>query len=399
MRKKHIPLLSIITLLVSCNQTNNIKVVTHTAPGYFVGDEFVFPMNTLVNLKMYDENTLDEVSSEFDNIVTSLSKEVDRYHNYENIINLKTINDSCGLNQELQLTDSLYEMIELGINLTKITKGKFNLAMGPIIDLYSSKLSEETSGVFNTLPEQSLISEALLSIPTYEEVESVIQLNKEKKSITLNKYNNKDVIISLGGIAKGFVMQKAYDYLKKYNYPCMFDAGSSTMGVIGNNPLNDKGTYNISFRNPLIDNSNYNSTICTVSIKGDAFLSTSGDYTQNFFYYDENENVKLMHHIIDPYTGVSNNYVREVSLISNNTSLAVLDALSTAIFNIENTEDVLSLIDDIEDYFNCDISFMLVKPYNNTYDRYNVEISTSFNKLLISNLIDSVINKKVIENY
>lgn len=399
MRKKHIPLLSIITLLVSCNQTNNIKVVTHTAPGYFVGDEFVFPMNTLVNLKMYDENTLDEVSSEFDNIVTSLSKEVDRYHNYENIINLKTINDSCGLNQELQLTDSLYEMIELGINLTKITKGKFNLAMGSIIDLYSSKLSEETSGVFNTLPEQSLISEALLSIPTYEDIDSVIQLNKEKKSITLNKYNDKDVIISLGGIAKGFVMQKAYDYLKKYNYSCLFDAGSSTMGVIGNNPLNDKGTYNISFRNPLIDNSNYNSTICTVSIKGDAFLSTSGDYTQNFFYYDENENVKLMHHIIDPYTGVSNNYVREVSLISNNTSLAVLDALSTAIFNIENTEDVLSLIDDIEDYFNCDISFMLVKPYNNTYDRYNVEISTSFNKLLISNLIDSVINKKVIENY
>lgn len=399
MRKKHIPLLSIITLLVSCNQTNNIKVVTHTAPGYFVGDEFVFPMNTLVNLKMYDENTLDEVSSKFDNIVTSLSKEVDRYHNYENIINLKTINDSCGLNQELQLTDSLYEMIELGINLTKITKGKFNLAMGSIIDLYSSKLSEETSGVFNTLPEQSLISEALLSIPTYEDIDSVIQLNKENKTIKFNKYNDKDVIISLGGIAKGFVMQKAYDYLKEYNYPCLFDAGSSTMGVIGNNPLNDKGTYNISFRNPLIDNSNYNSTICTVSIKGDAFLSTSGDYTQNFFYYDENENVKLMHHIIDPYTGVSNNYVREVSLISNNTSLAVLDALSTAIFNIENTEDVLSLIDDIEDYFNCDISFMLVKPYNNTYDRYNVEMSTSFNKLLISNLIDSVINKKVIENY
>ena len=178
MRKKHIPLLSIITLLVSCNQTNNIKVVTHTAPGYFVGDEFVFPMNTLVNLKMYDENTLDEVSFEFDNIVTSLSKEVDRYHNYENIINLKTINDSCGLNQELQLTDSLYEMIELGINLTKLTKGKFNLAMGSIIDLYSSKLNEETSEVFNTLPEQNLISDALLSIPTYEDIDSVIQLNK-----------------------------------------------------------------------------------------------------------------------------------------------------------------------------------------------------------------------------
>ena len=397
--KKKCLLLILSFCLCSCNSIKYENLPNHMVSGYFIEDEFVFPMNTITKIKMYNQKQYHEVVDKFDNIVTSLSKEVDRYHNYENIINLKTINDSCGLNQELQLTDSLYEMIELGINLTKITKGKFNLAMGSIIDLYSSKLNEETSGVFNTLPEQNIISDALLSIPTYEEAESVIQLNKEKKSITLNKYNDKDVIISLGGIAKGFVMQKAYDYLKEYNYPCLFDAGSSTMGVIGNNPLNDKGTYNISFRNPLIDNSNYNSTICTVSIKGDAFLSTSGDYTQNFFYYDENENVKLMHHIIDPYTGVSNNYVREVSLISNNTSLAVLDALSTAIFNIENTEDVLSLIDDIEDYFNCDISFMLVKPYNNTYDRYNVEMSTSFNKLLISNLIDSVINKKVIENY
>lgn len=399
MKIKNISILLLSTLLISCSQSGSVKVYTHTTSGFFIEDEFVFPMNTLVNLKMYDQEQLDEVSLEFDNIVTTLSKEVDRYHNYDNITNLKVINDSCGLNQEIKVTDSLFEMLKLGMDLTKITEGKFNLAMGSIIDLYSDILIEEESGVFKTLPEKNLIDEALLAIPSYDEIDSIIELNNENKTVKLNKYNDKNVTISLGGIAKGFVMQKAYDYLKQYNYPCLFDAGSSTMGVIGNNPLNDKGTYNISFRNPMIDNSNYVSTICTIGVKGDAFLSTSGDYTQNFFYKDENENVKLMHHIIDPFTGVSNNYVREVSLVSNNASLAVLDALSTAIFNIEETNDVLKLIDSIETYFECNISFMLVKPFENTYDRYNVLVSKSFNDLLVSNFIESVKNINIIENY
>ena len=97
-----------------------------------------------------------------------MSKEVDRYHNYEQINNLKTINDSCGSDTFVNVSDELFELIKLSIDITKLSEGKFNLAMGNIIDLYSSKISEELSGREDTLFEQELINQYVANIPSYE---------------------------------------------------------------------------------------------------------------------------------------------------------------------------------------------------------------------------------------
>ena len=169
------------------------------------------------------------------------------------------------------------------------------------------------------------------------------------------------------------------------------------MGMVSDNPLRKQGKWNVSFRTPSIGQEV--SLFNTVSSTGDTFISTSGDYQQNFYYYDENNNLKLMHHIINPFTGVSNNIIRNVSLISNNASLAVLDALSTAMFNIENINDAYTLIDEVEDAFNCDISFMIVCPYSNQYDLYEVYVSSSFNELIVEKFPKEVKNIKVVENY
>lgn len=396
MKIKYLSLLLIPFMLTSC--TNYEVLNPHMVSGRYIdGIGYISPMNTIVTLKMYNKDQYNEVVDGFDNIVTSLSDQADRYYDYNNVVNIKTLNDSCGSNEFINVSDELFEMIELGINLTKISKGKFNLAMGSLIDLYKDKISEESVGSINTLPDQELIEQAILSIPSYTEIESVIELDYSKKSIRLNKCNDNNVVISLGAIAKGFVMQKAYDYLKEYNYPALIDAGSSTMGMVSDNPLRKQGKWNVSFRTPSIGQEV--SLFNTVSSSGDTFISTSGDYQQNFYYYDENNNLKLMHHIINPFTGVSNNIIRNVSLISNNASLAVLDALSTAMFNIENINDAYTLIDDVEDAFNCDISFMIVCSYSNQYDLYEVYVSSSFNELIVEKFPKEVKNIKVVENY
>ena len=334
MKRKNILLLFISMFVVGCEKPEEARLITHIVPGEFIEDEFVFPMNTLTSLRMYYQSQYEEVVDGFNDIVMSLSKEVDRYHNYDNLNNLKTINDSCGTDTFIKVSDDLFELIELSISITKLSGGKFNLAMGNIIDLYSTKLSEEEIGREDTLFEQELVDQYLNNIPSYTIIDEIVELNNEEKSVKLNKYNDENVIISLGAIAKGFVMQKAYEYLKFYDYPALFDSGSSTMATI--NDKSDEG-WGIGFGIPSLIGSN--ETLTAVKVKGDNFISTSGDYQKYFKYKDENGNNKLMHHIIDPNTGISNGYLRSVTLLSNNTSLAILDALSTVLFNKGNYSD------------------------------------------------------------
>ena len=388
MRKiKYIYLLPILLLLSSCEKPTVLN--THIVAGYY-SQEFGYlpPMNTVVTLKMYYQSQYQKVVSGYDKIINDLSKEVDRYHDYENIANIKTINDSCGNSQEIILSDSLFELISLGVDLTKITKGAFNIAMGNLIDLYAPYFDESSPGLIKQLPAQNLIDNALDTIPRYSEIDDYIILNKDNKSIILNKYHNNNIVLSLGAIAKGFVMQKAFDYLKSYDYPSIIDAGSSTMATLNDNPLKKDKAWTIGFQKPVInDNDNI---LATIKINGDYFISTSGDYRLNFFYLDDNNNQKLMHHIIDPDTGISNNYVRSVTLISKNANLAILDAISTAIFNYPNIDDVNALLNDLHSTYNVDIDYLITKPYSNSFEEYSIELSNGFNGLITSSFDNSI---------
>lgn len=398
--KKNKMLFILISLFVAgCEKVEQPSLINHIVPGDFIEDEFVFPMNTITQLKMYYQSQYDEVYSSFDEIVISLSKEVDRYHDYEGINNLKTINDSCGSDQYIKVSNELFELIQLSIDITKLSEGKFNLAMGNIIDLYASKISDEYVGREDTLFDDEIINEYLVNIPSYEEIDEVIQLNKEDNSIKLNKYNDNDVVISLGAIAKGFVMQKAYDFLKVYDYPALFDAGSSTMATINNK---SEAGWNIGFGSANLEMDG--GTLTTVNVKGDYFISTSGDYQQYFKYKNESGNYRLMHHIIDPNTGISNNYLRAVTLLSNNASLAILDALSTVLFNCYDDKEALSMISLFEKSYKCDISFLMTKPVIESngkfnYELFNVIVASSFDSLTVSEYNQYVINKNIIDNY
>ncbi len=390
----------LIMTLTSCEQ---VKVRTHVVPGEYIDDEFVFPMNTITQLKMFYESQYNQVVDGFDEKIIQLSKEVDRYHDYTSINNIKTINDSCGSNQGIKVSDDLYELIDLGVQLTKLTKGNFHIAMGSLIDVYAPYFEESKTPTYEEFPlATSVIDKALNAIPKYDEIENYIQLNEERKTITLNSYHGEKVVLSLGAIAKGFVLQKAYDYLKTFDCSALFDAGSSTMATMGKNPTNKKNGWRITFRGPAL--SNPQDFLCTVELQGDYFISTSGDYQQNFIYYDTDHQTKLMHHILDASIGKSNNYLRSVSLISKNASLAVLDALSTAMFNYSSLEEILNLLDQVKETFSYDISFVLVRP---TYDEtrqinlneYNIDISNSFEQLIVSSYSDNVKKVNKIKDY
>ena len=61
--------------LISC-ETNAPELITHIVDGEFIGNEYVFPMNTVTQLRMYYQEQYDEVVDGFDNVVKNVSKEV-----------------------------------------------------------------------------------------------------------------------------------------------------------------------------------------------------------------------------------------------------------------------------------------------------------------------------------
>ena len=366
----------LLFMLSSCTINNNSGIVniSHQVPGFFIGDEFVFPMNTITNLRMYEQAKYDEVKDGFDTLVTNLSKEFDRYHTYDDINNLYTLNDSCGKDEYIKVSDNLFDAISIGIDLMKISDGNFNIFMGNLIDAYSPHLSNMDGYVFD----DEMLKSYVDAIPGIDNIDDVIELDKDTNSIKLNEFNGNKVIISLGAIAKGYILDKAYSYLKPFGYQCEFDAGSSTLATIGSKPTDVNGKYTISFRSPSL--SSQNEVMFSCLLDSDIFISTSGDYEQCYLVDD-----KLYHHILSPFTGKSNNYYRTVSLISNNKdSLAILDAISTAIFNIEKIEDVEKLLYDVKNIYGIDVYFALATPYESSYEDYNLIVSKKMKECICS---------------
>ena len=389
MKRKGLFLSTLLILLTSCEPTRSFY--THQVLGDYYEDKgYISPLNTSITLKMFDKDILDEASAGFDSIIKNLSKEVDRYNNYDDINNLKVINESFG--KEIVISKELFELLQLSIDLTKLTKGNFHMAMGSIIDLYEEQFNDENVGTIQSLPNEEQIDLAISCIPSYTEIEKYIVLNTENSSVTLYPYNDMEFIISLGAIAKGYVMQKAYDYLLTYNQPFIFDAGTSTVAVSGDIPLRDKGSWNIGMTNPIIDSQNL---LFTIQVDKDAFISTSGNY-QKYFIYEEDGIEKIMHHILDVNTGKCNNYYNSISVVSYDASLGLLDAMSTALFNIESIDECLSLIDSVEEKYKCNISFALT---SEDKDSLRLLVSESFNSLITGSIANNIISKKTIDNY
>ncbi len=382
MRRKLIGLVSIL-LLASCknnNANNDKKKYYFTVPGEFIQDEYVFPMNTISKITFYDNNILQQNKNTIINDITTMSHYFDRYHDYDGIENLKSLNDSGYINN---CNNDLYDLIKTSVELCKITDGKFNVCIGRLIDAYSSYLSTNTN-----MPTSSEISTILNGIVSYNDIDNIIVFDDSTRSITINKYNEVQPIISIGGIGKGYIGEKIYNHIKSLNTSSIINLGESTIGLVGNNPYVDNGKYNIGFNLP-----NSDEYICISEIDKDYKISTSAD---NIFSYDKSN--PWISHILNPNTGYSNPTYRSVSLISSNATSTLLDALSTAIFNCNDDNEAKTLLNKIENTYNVKIDYLLLKPYysNDELDlnKYNCVYSKGFKDTMNGDFNSNIINKE-----
>ncbi len=224
------------------------------------------------------------------------------FSNYDSSSELTRINNNAGIVKNIA-TPLMWELITQSKEAYIKSKGAYNIAMGPLTQLW------RTARRLKQFPTQVQIKNSLLLCDFNK-----IQLNNEDHSIYLSA---KGMQLDFGGIGKGYIAQKVVDYLKKEGVTAsLVDAGGDI--VFGDAPPDKKG-WIVGVNQPEKANDLLPEKLQLHNLS----VATSGDVYQFIEH-----NGKKYSHIINPLTGYGVTSLRNVTVIANNGADA--DWLATA---------------------------------------------------------------------
>jgi thiamine biosynthesis lipoprotein len=228
--------------------------------------------------------------------------EIDRLNNL-----LSRFNESspvATLNRTGSLQNAPVEVLELvsrSLFYHSRTDGAFDITVTPLIDLYKNSFAAGAK-------------------PTDAEVQATLQQIGAEQIIYNNgniSFAKSDMAITLDGIAKGYIVDKASEILSAnglHNH--LINAGGDirTAGAAAN-----KKPWTVAIQDPA--KGKHYPNIITMN---DGAVATSGNYE---IFYD---NEKMFHHIIDAKTGLSPTLSTSVTV--RTATVMDADALSTSVF-------------------------------------------------------------------
>lgn len=333
-----------------CN-LNKIKTMNNMLVNPFDSDLIYasYPLNELEVETIYDiENTMGKTFYD-------LHIDFDRHNNYKNdndniINNLKVLNESYGTNKPIKVSNDLFDILKLGVQLGIDSNNRFNLAIGELSSFWDELISynnDQVSSIdyIDPLLDDDKSKEAKVKldklkkeIPSANELKDILVFDDINKTITFNKYKDVDkVSLTLGGIGKGYAVEKTSISLinKKYDFGFISGASSSNC-MLGNRK--DNTPWNIGISSPFkfdMDLGGY------LKVKGYQNISTSGDSAHSYYLpIKDGDNYKyiIRHHIIDPSSGESKNAFRKITLVSPSIPSSIMDALSTIMMNVDEKD-------------------------------------------------------------
>ena len=226
---------------------------------------------------------------------------------------LSFINNNAAIDA-VEISDELVLLVERSLYFSEISKGAFDITYASIGYAYDYRKRQQ--------PSDQSITQKLPAIDYHH-----IELANNRI-----RFNNNAVRIDLGGIAKGYAVDRAVDIIRQCGIgKAMVRAGgdSRILGdrvgrpwIIGIQHPRDPDA--IVLRLPLSDSA----------------ISTSGDYERFFI-----ENGNRIHHIINPSTGRS--AAASWSATVTGPDAMTTDALSTTIFILGAVKG-LALIESLE---------------------------------------------------
>ena len=244
----------------------------------------------------------------------------DIYNDYEELNNLKTVNDMAGV-APVSVDRAIIDLLTDCRGYYELTGGKVNVAMGSVLRLW-----HEARNYGLDHPDEAKLPdmEALKAAAEHLDFDAVI-IDEAASTVFIS---DPEVRLDVGAIAKGWATQRVAE---KAPEGMLLSIGGN---VCATGPKTEMGTpWVIGVRNPAGSADSY---LHTLNVTEGSYV-TSGDY-QRAFKVDG----KMYHHIIDPETLMPSDYWRSVTVVCEDSGLA--DALSTALF-LMNLEEGQALLD------------------------------------------------------
>ena len=256
------------------------------------------------------EEALDAVFDEMDRINALMSTYVEESRISE--VNRDAASGWVDAGQEL------YDLVVQSLDISVLTRGAFDITYDSVGQHYDFREGKR--------PDADTIDSALPSID--------FTLVETEAGATSIRFAREGVRINLGGIAKGYAVERGVQVLREHGVRhARVTAGGDTrlLGdrrsqpwVVGVRDPSDE--QKVSIRLPLEDEA----------------ISTSGDY-ERFFIEDGTR----YHHILQPSTGEPATGVRSATVIGPDA--VITDALSTSVF-VMGVDNGLRLIATLPDY-------------------------------------------------
>lgn len=214
--------------------------------------------------------------------------------------------------------DELFRLIQRSLDISVLTLGAFDITYDSVGQHYHFRSRQR--------PDDKTVASELRHIDY-----RYVQLEQSATSV---RFLQDGVRINLGGIAKGYIVERGVEILRQHGV----QHGIVTVGGDSRLLGDRRGRpWMVGIRDPRNDGQ----VAVTLPLQDEA-ISTSGDYER---YFDE-DGIRY-HHIIQPGTGKPAMGVHSATVIGPDAVMT--DALSTAVF-VMGVDKGLRLISTLPDY-------------------------------------------------
>ena len=273
----------------------NLIFISSCKKSYETYEHYILSMDTYIDVKFYDEKNHEKYYKGIKNIFNNISSKTSDY--------LGGLVYTLNNERKVIYDDTLVDILEFAEEYRILTEGYFNPYMGKLTHLWKDYLEDE------------------IDLPTETDIKKLIEeVNKtsfhyDNNYIYLDGYGD----IDLGGIAKGYALEKCKEYLKEEGCKYyLINAGQSSISYTSKKDEDIRaGLY--------FGDTNYG----YVKAKNIDISTSSPEYQ---YKYDAETNRKY-HHIISPKDGYPKNYYESVNVFNDNAALG--DVLSTALFSMD----------------------------------------------------------------
>lgn len=227
---------------------------------------------------------------------------------------LSRVNAEAG-HQSVTVSQETLELVVRALEITRLTHGGFNIALGPAIEAWSVTERQH-------IPDDAELRQLKLLVDW-----TAIQVDSIKRTIYLPR---RGMRIDIGGIGKGYAADRAAEVMKRAGAAGGVVALSGDIKTFG--VLPDQNGFPVGIQHPRQENA----LLAVIDLKDEA-ISTAGDY-ERFFEWDG----ARYHHILDPQTLQPARGCQSVTIVAKEGVFA--DGLDTGIF-VLGPEEGMALVE------------------------------------------------------